>query len=1057
MNKQLYNPVNVVPDKDPKRIEVSELIDALNMRVGVSNPLGGSGVYRIAGNAIITNTLLPSGTNKAVGWCADRVNKRLFFANYNSEGDHTIFRYSNDEGFQIVLQMDLGFTVDTLLSMDYSNDYLVWTSSDIEEPRQINVQRGINTFLSSPVEPKYQLPIEDWEIFQLHRPPAIPLDVTAVVSDIANPIPKPINNVVDQGYQFAYNYEYINNIESRMSPPTGVYWNNDITLTIPTTEQAYLFDGTPNSYIVAIRYYFRVGNTGDWTYFQRELNNGTYFITTTDLTILSAIGTPSIAALLGADGVPRRAEDLLFADSRLVLAGLTTGYDTALPSATTVIVNNDYDFDARGWQFFAPIRQTIEMAAVFVTEQGRIIGTKTIPSQTIWPDGNGGWLVNVSDVYTAGGGGAFNLDSLPWDQMVDYLAIAASDPFLPSQWDIRFAAPKIEITPSAVSPSETAHVFLATKNHRDFNSFNRTQSRPFFIYKKGVTGEFTVWLSNTFGESFINGGDQYQFYGIAFEFSSDEPINFSTEQNYYVQVIGYLYTDSITGVSVAPAIIAPNSTAFKITDQQGSLLISKQSWSSLPTDLVAKSFSYIDISGFTPTTGLQRYGHAIADIVLYSKNIQRPTTWSIVPTVFWTAAEWNALTPKDYFGDCYGTGDSKNMAGESRVVQSEQFSGDYTQITPLPWQGFWSSMNLNGIFQETWDSDIGAVTVLNPDPQEQVLSSAIRHSEQAILGTKINNIFTFDPLNQTSTQAGLGAIVKMVLLAVTNNSGNNIYAWCKNGVEMIFLGRTQQTGTDGDSVMSLSTNVFGSHNVLRGDYGIGKKTQAVQTNKGIAFGFDVVKNILVQLSNNGLDPISDQKYFKSHALDLGENSIIGYDPFFREVLVKDNIEGIAYNFESDFFQGRRSYNLDNELFAWLTDNQNPSQLFSLLNGELYEFNTSIQIHGQDYTAMLKCVVNVEPELNKELFSVKYSGTVGWKAIITNTKGQLSTIRVNDFWDTNGVYDGSVKGDENSAGGLKSGERMEDVVQFISLQDEDSSPKEIVSIEASFIIAQTNLK
>jgi hypothetical protein len=35
--------------------------------------------------------------------------------------------------------------------------------------------------------------------------------------------------------------------------------------------------------------------------------------------------------------------------------------------------------------------------------------------------------------------------------------------------------------------------------------------------------------------------------------------------------------------------------------------------------------------------------------------------------------------------------------------------------------------------------------------------------------------------------------------------------------------------------------------------------------------------------------------------------------------------------------------------------------------------------------------------------------------------------------------------------------MEDVVQFISLQDEDSTPKQIVSIEASFIIAQTNLK
>jgi hypothetical protein len=1060
MIKQQYNPVNVVPDKDPKRVEVSELIDALNMRVGVSNPLGGSGVYRIAGNAIITNPLLPStGTNKAVGWCADRVNKRLYFANWNSvDANDTIYEYSAVDGFRIVLRMDLEFSSSTLLSMDYNAGYLVWTSSDIEEPRQVNVERGINTFLPSPVDPKYQLPIDDWQIFQLHRPPAIPLEVTADVAAIANEIPKPVDNVVDEGYQFAYNYEYINNIESRLSEPTGAYWNNELTLTIPTSEVAYLNDGSnPNPYIVAVRFYFRVGNTGDWTYFQRQVNDGTYSISTTDLTILSAIGTPSIASLLGADGVPRRAEDLLFADSRLVLAGLTTGYDATLPAGTTTIVNNDYDYDARGWQFFAPLRQVIEMAAVFITNEGRIIGTKSLPPVTLWPDGNSGWQVDVADVYTAGGGGAFDLDSLPWDQMVDYLAVASSDPFLPSQWDIRFAAPKIRITPSASSPSETATVVLATKSHRDFNSFNRTQSRPFFIYKKGVSGEFTVWLSNTLGENFIIGTDQYQFYGIGFEFASGEPINFSTEQNYYIQVIGSLYTISITSVSVNPAIIPPSAKPFKITDQIGNLLVSKQNWASLPSDLLFKSFSYIDISGFTPTTGLERYGHALLDVALYSKNIQRPATWNRVPNVFWTKAEWDALTPKDYFGDCYGTGDSKTMSGESRVVQSEQFSGNYTQITSLPWQGFWSSMNLNGIFQETWASDIGSVVVLDPEPQEQVLSSSIRHSEQYLTGTKINNIFTFDPLNQTNTQSQLGSIVKMVLLAVTNNSGNNIYVWCKSGVEMIYLGRTQQTGTDGDSVMSLSTNVFGSHNVLKGDYGIGKKTQAVMTNKGIAFGFDVVKNILVQLSNNGLDPVSDQKYFKSHALDLGVNSIIGYDPFFREALVKDNIEGIAYNFESDFFQGRRSYNLDNELFAWLTDNQNTSQLFSMLNGELYEFNTGTQIHGQDYTAMVQCVVNVQPELNKELFSVKYSGSAGWKAVITNLKGQQSTIRLVDFQDTNGVWDGSVKRDENSVGGLISGQRMEDVVQFISLQDEDSNPKQIVSIETSFIIAQTNLK
>jgi hypothetical protein len=1070
MIKQQYNPVNVVPDKDPKRVDVSELIDALNMRVGTSNPLGGSGVYKIAGNAIITNPLLPiTGTNKAVGWCADRVNKRLYFANWNSvDANDTIYEYSNANGFRIVLRMDLGFSSSTLLSMDYNAGYLVWTSSDIEEPRQVDIQRGINTFLPVPVDPRYQLPIEDWQIFQLHRPPATKLRVfpnpvpatslsnPSVVGYVAETSPKPVTDVSDQGYQFAYNYEYINNIESRLSDPTEMVWNNGVYLLVPVLEfisYMTVTGGAPNTYIVATRWYFRIGNTGDWTYFRRIKNLTTEWITPAglgsptaglllgDLADLNAIGTPSIASLLGADGVPRRAEDLLFADSRLVLAGLTSGMDITLPSATvSVAYDNTVSLATRKYRTFAPFKNKQAFALEFYDDLGRTIGSKDLGAFTITPDPDSYYLLDLQTVIDTGI--SFNdLNLLPWNQLVDYLYdnTPFSQSVAYSRVDLENQARVVITPPVAAIDPRIETVKLIAKTHQSAVSYLRTLARPLFVYKD-QNGNISFFVSNQ-SLNFTKDGINYNYYGIAFFFNSGEPINFSSEQNYYIEIKGQPYFNFFSA-----GLILKNGKPYKVINQLGSSLICE-----IPFIDLFEFGGGLYVSNF----GNLPYEHFIWDVVLYSKLSTSSNQYNVVPVVTWTRSQFEAGAARTYYGDAYVCGDRKDYGVIS--ISTPQFTNPYI-VSQFPyWQGFWSSMNMNGIFQETWDSDIGGVVVLDLEPQEQVLSSSIRHSEQALAGTKINNIFTFDPLNQTNTQSQLGSIVKMVLLAVTNNSGNNIYVWCKSGVEMIYLGRTQQTGTDGDSVMSLSTNVFGSHNVLKGDYGIGKKTQAVMTNKGIAFGFDVVKNILVQLSNNGLDPVSDQKYFKSHALDLGVNSIIGYDPFFREVLVKDNIEGIAYNFESDFFQGRRSYNLDNELFAWLTDNQNTSQLFSLLDGELYEFNTGIQIHGQDFTSMVTSVLNIQPELNKELFSVKYSGSAGWKAIITNLKGQLSTIQIAHFQSTNGVFDGSVKRDENSTGGLISGERMEDVVQFISLQDEDSTPKQIVSIEASFIIAQTNLK
>jgi len=75
MNYTDHTPTELIPDLAPKAVKPNQLIAALNMRIGVTNPLGQTdeqdttlpediGCYRIAGNVkIYNNAILPSGQN----------------------------------------------------------------------------------------------------------------------------------------------------------------------------------------------------------------------------------------------------------------------------------------------------------------------------------------------------------------------------------------------------------------------------------------------------------------------------------------------------------------------------------------------------------------------------------------------------------------------------------------------------------------------------------------------------------------------------------------------------------------------------------------------------------------------------------------------------------------------------------------------------------------------------------------------------------------------------------------------------------------------------------
>lgn len=1075
--EEILRPTVVIPDKDPVMIEKSEAIAALNVRLGNYNPKGGTGVRKVFGNLLLVNPLLPTGTNKVIGGTKDP-NGRLLWLNWNSNGQHAIYCYDPAQPipFQKVLEGAplVGLTPTMKVSMDFDNGYLVWTSKDIEEPRQIDVARGINTFATPQGSPSYLLPIQPWETYQIQRVPKVPLAAAESSYQVYTFTPKPDVLSTDQGYQFAYNYEFINNIEGRLSPPTLPCWNrlNQLFyLNIPASEFPYLIKGSvSNSYVVAIRFYFRVGNGGEWTYFKRLLNNrpqgfnGEVFFS--DFSILSAIGTPSLASLLGADGITRRVDDLLFADSRQVHSRLISGHTFKTPTATILTEypnNTDTNIDSRGYMSFAPLNsQQIETALVFFDEQDRIIGGRINEPATLIRNDQA--YIGLDSI-TAVDPNFFDV-SRTWKELWDFQG-AAFD-----QLDL-FRNSVIRVTPDAITgglPSPISKIMLATKPQKGYSGFLRTQCRVYAIYQNG--SEIFRPFGDTSGESTTLSGETWKFYGIGFEFASSQPINFSTEQNYNIEVRG------MTGGGGEPGAVNTANAffrkTFKIVKQIGNLLIATPRYSQIG------SLRFTFITTKSGDTNVQAYNagnfsERVADIIIYSEN-KSDKPWQLVPSVNWTAAEWTALAAKYYVGDAYITKDEKTIeqSGTRDLIHrssgsAQNFVNNFgIGLTPIICNGTFASMNLNGIYQENWDSNIGNTIAIDENPVEKNLLSFTRHGEQYLLGTQINNIFAFNPLNEDHTQSQLGPITKCVLLGIIDSNGNNLYYICENGVEMIFLGRTQQVGTDGNSVMSLSTKVFGSHNVLRLPYGAQNKFDVTTTDSGVVYYVDNRRKILVQISGNGQDPISVQKNFQSDMQLMADNTIIGFDPLYKEVVIDGGSQsrqlGLAYNMKDDSYQGLRDFiAYSNELFLWNSLGSN-QKMFGFSQGNLYEYNVGYEFFGVPIPVEISMIVKANIDVLKRAGCIEIMSTANSPFFVellsftplNNGAPNFTTISPSDFKLSEGNQFAVFKNSLNSKGGKFNGLPMHGYMYKLRLLAlADSLEKQLSFIKVVMSEANTN--
>lgn len=1134
-NKSIHRATAVVPDKDSSVIGPNEAKDALNMRIGNYNPATGSiGIYKVLGNREVLNTLLPLvGDNKAIGWKDNDADDTLVFAVYNSNGNHAIYQYNTlTRKFKTIISgAILAFEPYAEVDMDIRGDILIWTD-DINEPRTINMDRAIKG--------EYGPTITDWMIAQLHRPPSYPLRIfsnpVGAIFDENNPnanksilkyvvaaAPKPTPEVTLEGYQFAWNYEYFDNIESRISDPSILNWNNGVYVIIPDSERDnYLnLGGQPNPYIVAIKFYYRIGNGGEWVLFKRLKNiasnydtpanygSKTLFVLLENLEDIPSIGGISAAALNLVDGIGRKVKNNLFADNRIVHAHITEGYNIELPGATIAQVQQ-IGVDQTNWRGF-PIVYDLkyDLALAYYDKKGRLIGSKFIGTTVLHPidratfSGTGFGYYEKDTSTIIQNNRAFVLSSLPWNQVVDYGINGNPTGYNNSRIDIDKPI-NIAITPSTgqLIPAEIDTIKLLSKKHQTISSYLRTIVRVYYYYKDESDG-WQAFYTNTRGKEFKEGSTTYKYYGVGFEFSSGEPINFSAEEDFYVSVIGDIYspTPVIEGISIPVlnfqtdllgARLAGGSV-WKITDQTGAVLISKQEYREYNSVAPNNNYVYgsfrlqLDFADDGSQSGggpviyfkqpnLGQYDQYTVDISLYTKQKTPPITWNVVTDVTWNRDQFQAGIVGYYLGDSFFSAETRTTS-DLRTQAWNYVIDRYKLSFPDPdqrWKfetkfqtkdealgiisggGYFSSMNINGCFNEIWDSDIGNAIVLDEEPVEAKLINTLRHSEQGISNTKINNIFAFNPANEETAPSSLGPITKTIALATDAATGENLHVVCKLGTTAMFLSRTLVQDNSGNSTLATSSRVFGSKNTYQQKNGAAYLRDVIRTDKGVAFFWDSTKKSFMQISNNGLDNVSEQRFFQSDSwrFSTSDDSFVGYDPFFKEInVVQSKGEGLSYNFKFDIYQGRRTF-IDTELFA-----NTGTKAFSFMKGRLFILgdNSQTLMNEVGYPASIKFVCNAQITENKDFQWVHYKNRTGlkWVFKLDSENGFTSDLQVSEFVNRKDYFEASIKRASNTLGGKYNGQFMDGAFLTFELSDFDNDQKDITFVEIGYSNSITN--
>ena len=334
-------------DNDPRVLKSIELVDALNIRVS-NNDDGNAGVVKnIKGNTVVAykNTVdtLPAGTNKVIGHVSNLQKDEVFYFVYNSNNNHTIYKYSlaSDRVIKVYQDSVLKFTENGFVKADIIvnqyNDTLLYFTDSVTSPKKINISKAESGLYpneySQGTDSLTTLTEEErlYFITAAKQPPLAPPTFNFFTDSS-----KTVNNLYEKTFQFAYQYVYDDGEVSAISPYSAVAFTaeqlNDGLITEDAKKTSNGINVEVKTHIGDVKKLRVLARSGsdDVFYVIDEIDNDRSSVHTKTIKFFNdgsytAVTKDQFNKLF--DNVPLKADTQAISNNRLMYGGYTEGYN----------------------------------------------------------------------------------------------------------------------------------------------------------------------------------------------------------------------------------------------------------------------------------------------------------------------------------------------------------------------------------------------------------------------------------------------------------------------------------------------------------------------------------------------------------------------------------------------------------------------------------------------------------------------------------------------------------------------------------------------------------
>jgi hypothetical protein len=910
-------------DADLSVFPETDLLNAENVSYVIAQDGSITSVKPTPGNRKITERIQLAGS-VVVGAYEEKELGRLYYFLYNASTEHRIMMFDErTEAIRIVATgAYLGLGDTPITGVDKVGDILYWVQDD-KPPKKINVERGLRTYNATYVSPNGSVPViyvsptaEDVELIRPY-PRYAPL-----VSKQDNN--RELNLIDDDAFQFAFSFVYRDYEFSVISPYSRAALQNsedeEFDTIVVTMDSRQNIDYEVDK----IRLHVRLGNTGSFftiKEWRKDRDSQAIDLHNQGVQSLSynfyndtngiAISEEYSAKLF--DNVPISSRALAAAKNRLFLGNNVFGYEAVTQGTITAQAEAGEVGESSIWGTY--VYASLIVNLFNPGDPNAVFGAGELTSNMLFirvdslDDSINGYYRLDSISYNG-----FFTNSLPANIVLDplkrVLTLAEGDDDTLLELYLRN---QLTISPEF----QTVEVFLVNRTYA-----GGTPDGDALVY--GIDGTPSVFDS---GAAFKSGA-RYRVGVVFYDFagrnsgvySPEDAVVLIPDRDYQrptaapnIAVTLSFTSNQIPEWATHYQVVRTKSLTHQSflqgfgTDIQyvGKDKDGNWQFADTPGAVLTDTFDTSKVQGvainISPAVSFgMGYSFLEGDVLkLYFESGEKYTA-EIIDTVgsyvviqgkdigSLTSAGKNHLfeiiTPKrgfleETFYEVASVHPVTNPGSPTRSLSATSvvLSGDITikeRTYELTGDGLVETMNPSDQHWKQWITDIGRPNIVILDGSRSVRPGSICYSNVRLADTQVNGLSSFDALDYVDLDSNAGPLRSLKLTIRTQEYGSIMLAICETETSSIYLGETRLVDNAGAAILATSGAVIGTINNLRGSYGT-VNPESVAVDEGRVYFVDRINGLVVQYSQNGLTPISENgmaRFFTENLYELDSSN-----------------------------------------------------------------------------------------------------------------------------------------------------------------------------------------